>query len=150
MAEIIVLRRLKAGVWFNFIALGIITIMVLILLGFQTQQGSNLSKYIDVTGSNPIGIFTSIYTGVNGVLAILSTIGGGILALLGTVFFPNPYLTFAGIVAAMLPIGIGIGYDAFGIASGLIPPVIFGTLLSVFGGYVVNELIAWYKGSPSA
>lgn len=72
---------------------------------------------------------------------------GGAVAIIGTLFFPNPYTIFLGVCAAIIGVALpgGAIYTTLSTQSG-VPEPLLGLLRDILSAVLIFAIIAWYAG----
>lgn len=129
------------GIFSTQVIIGTSFFFMLVVLGVLSQNNTTVSTYICTTCTFPynfIGILSSAYTSITGLVLVASALAIGLFN------FPNPFLIFGGVLTALLPLALGILNTLSTILNPIISIFIIGFILTIDGILVIEGLVDWW------
>lgn len=118
------------------ILIGTSFLFMLVVLGVFSSNNAIIQHYI--TPGSFLGVIQNAYTTIIGVVLL----AGGIT--IGLLNFPNPFLIFAGVFLALIPIGLGILSDIQGLISPSLNTFTVVFIFTIDGIMIIFGLLDWY------
>lgn len=124
------------GIFSAQVIIGTSFFFMLVILGVLSSNNAVVQHYL--TAGNFWGVLINAYTSITGLVLVASALAIGLFN------FPNPFLIFAGVLTALLPIGLGVLSDLQGILNPALPGFLITFYLTIEGILVIEGLVDWW------